>query len=220
VYVTADHGFDENGTSHSNAPFIALATNDKRVMRNGDQVDVAPTVYYGLGMWGGAFEPGLDGYPLQISLPAGVGERRLNILSDGTPPPKPTITSPVAGGNVSGTVIVRFNASDRYLRTVLLLVNNTLEADGPWTWQQLNDTVRVNGFYAWHTIDLPAGSYVVAVLAFDEHGATNGPAKSTVTVNLRTVIPEIPTAFAATLVLVFLSLTVVVAKRKLTSQRT
>ena len=212
VYVTADHGFDENGTSHNYAPFITLATNDKRVMRNGDEVDVAPTIYYGLGMWDNAFEPALDGYPLQISLPAGVGERRLAILADTTQPPKPTITSPVAGVNVFGPAIVTFNASDKNLKTVLLLVNNTFKADGPWIWQQ-NETVRVNGAYSWHTIDLPAGKYVITVLAFDEHGAANGPAMSTVTVNVAT-IPEMPTGLAAFAILIFATFLLVVVKRK------
>ncbi|HJW28658.1 MAG TPA: alkaline phosphatase family protein, partial [Saprospiraceae bacterium] len=217
VYVTADHGFDENGTSHNNAPFVTLASNDKSVMRNGDQVDVAPTVYYGLGMWGSAsFEPALDGYPLQISLPSGVGERRLSILGDNTPPPKPTITSPVAGANVSGTVIVRFNASDRYLKTVLLLVNNSLKSDGPWTWQ-LNGTVA-NGSFSWHTIDLAPGNYVISVLACDEHGATNGLATSAVTVHLGVVIPEFPTVVGAAIILGFLCLVAVVAKKTVRSK--
>lgn len=64
VYVTADHGFDEGGYSHNNAPYVFLATNDKDVARDGDQVDVAPTMYFGLGMWNVTFNPELDGYPL------------------------------------------------------------------------------------------------------------------------------------------------------------
>jgi hypothetical protein len=214
LYVTADHGFDEGGYSHNNAPFISLATNDKRANRNGDQVDVAPTIYYGLGMWGETFDPSLDGYPLQTSLPDGVEERRQNILADSTQPQKPTITSPAAGANIFGTVLIKFNASDKYLNTVLLLINNTLKADGPWTWQQ-NDTVKVNGSYNWDTTNLPAGKYTITILAFDEHGATNSPSTSTVTVNLA-VIPEIPTALAAILILILAASTLIGAKRKLT----
>jgi hypothetical protein len=212
VYLTADHGFDEGGYSHSNAPFISLATNDKRVNRNGDQVDVAPTIYYGLGMWGENFEPSLDGYPLQTSLPDGVEERRQNILADNTQPPKPTIASPAAGADVLGTVVIKFNASDKYLNTVLLLINNTLKADGPWTLHQ-NDTVKVNGSYNWTTTNLPPDKYTITILAFDEHGATNSPSTSTVTVNL-TVIPEIPTALAAILILILSASTLIVARRK------
>ena len=85
-------------------------------------------------------------------------ERRQNILADNTQPQKPTIASPAAGADVFGTVLIKFNASDKYLNTVLLLINNTLKADGPWTWQQ-NDTVKVNGSYYWDTTTLPAGKY-------------------------------------------------------------
>ena len=35
IYLTSDHGFDENGRSHIYAPDIFLATNDKNVKRNG-----------------------------------------------------------------------------------------------------------------------------------------------------------------------------------------
>ena len=181
VYVTADHGFDENRTSHNNAPFISLATNDKRVNRNGDQVDVAPTIYYGLGMWGEAFDPSLDGYPLQVSLPEGVEERRFSVLADATQPPKAKITSPAAGAYILGTVAVKFNASDKYLKTVLLLINNSLRADGPWTWHK-DDLVNVSGSYSWDTANLLPGRYTITILAFDEHGATNSPSTSTVTV--------------------------------------
>ena len=68
IYITADHGFDEGLKGHSNAPYIFLATNDNNVMRNGDEVDVAPTVYYGLGLWNQSFSPALDGVPLQLNL--------------------------------------------------------------------------------------------------------------------------------------------------------
>ena len=189
VYVTADHGFDEDRYSHNYAPFISLATNDKRVTRNGDQVDIAPTINYGLGMWGKTFELPLDGYPLQISLPAGEADRRQSVLADVTPPPKTTISFPANGASVSGTVPVRFNASDKYLSTVLLLINNTLKADGPWAWDR-HDIVEANGSYTWDTTNINTGSYTITALAFDEHGATNGPSTSTITVNV--IVPESP----------------------------
>ncbi|OGF51307.1 MAG: hypothetical protein A2044_01595 [Candidatus Firestonebacteria bacterium GWA2_43_8] len=44
VYVTADHGFDEDSRSHSNAPEIFLATNDKTVTKPGTQADIVPTI--------------------------------------------------------------------------------------------------------------------------------------------------------------------------------
>jgi hypothetical protein len=64
VYVTADHGFDEGKTSHSNAPFVFLATNDKKVMRNGLRQDIAPTILERFGLDTGLLEPLLDGVPL------------------------------------------------------------------------------------------------------------------------------------------------------------
>ncbi|MGE5638026.1 MAG: alkaline phosphatase family protein [Chloroflexota bacterium] len=215
VYVTADHGFDEGGTQHNNAPFVYLASNDKRVNRDGDQVDVAPTVYYGLGIWENNFVPSLDGYPLQISLPIGETERRQSILLDNTQPTKATISTPSNGADISGPITIKFNASDKYLSTVLLLINNNLKADGPWTWQQ-GDMIRVNGSYYWNTTLFASGQYNITVLSFDEHGATNSPSTSRITINLiSTNIPEIPTAFAAILILILLSSTIVYIKRKL-----
>jgi hypothetical protein len=189
VYVTADHGFDEGGYSHNFAPYISLVTNDKRVTRNGDQIDVAPTAYYGLGMWGKTFEPSIDGYPLQISLPAGEEERRQSVLADLTAPPKTTISSPTNGATVSGTVPITFNASDKYLSAVLFLVNNTLKSDGPWTWTYTN-TVQANGLYNFETANLNPGAYSLTLLAFDEHGASNGQSNSTITVKETALQPS------------------------------
>jgi len=64
VYVTIDHGFDEDKTGHSNAPYVFLATNDKKVMRNGLRQDVAPTILERFGMDISKLEPPLDGVPL------------------------------------------------------------------------------------------------------------------------------------------------------------
>jgi hypothetical protein len=189
VYLTADHGFDEGGYAHNNAPYIFLATNDKNVTRNGDEVDVAPTIYYGLGMWGKNFNPALDGYPLQVSLPEGVEQERQSVLADITQPSKASIVSPSNGANLAGNVSITFNASDRYLSAVLLLISNTLKADGPWTWHS-NDIVEVNGSYNWDTTIFSPGSYTITILAFDEHGANNGPSTSTITVNKAS--PESP----------------------------
>ena len=44
IYVTTDHGFDEGRRRHSMAPYIFLATSDKRVKRRGNQRDIAPTI--------------------------------------------------------------------------------------------------------------------------------------------------------------------------------
>lgn len=217
VYLTADHGFDEGSMAHNNAPYIFFATNDQNVNRNGDEVDVAPTVYYGLGMWGESFDPVLDGYPLQLSLPIGVEEERQNKLDDITKPPKASITSPANGANVAGATNIAFNASDKYLSAVLLLISNTLKADSPWTWNRNGDSVQVNGSYVWETTSINPGSYTITVLSFDEHGANNGPSTSTITVNLPAV-PELPIGFVAFLFLILSSSISLIVRGKLRLQ--
>lgn len=75
VYVTADHGFDEGKMGHSYAPYIFLATNDKKVNHNGTREDIAPTILKRFGVDLSKIEPPLDGIPLdqpspQKNLPA------------------------------------------------------------------------------------------------------------------------------------------------------
>ncbi|HUT95381.1 MAG TPA: alkaline phosphatase family protein [Thermoguttaceae bacterium] len=64
VYVTADHGFNEDGTGHSYAPFVFLGTNDPKVKRDGMRQDVAPTILARFGLDPSKNEPALDGEPL------------------------------------------------------------------------------------------------------------------------------------------------------------
>lgn len=64
VYVTADHGFDEGGTNHNNAPYVFLATNAKNITRDGRRQDVAPTILEAFGLDLSTIEPKLDGIPL------------------------------------------------------------------------------------------------------------------------------------------------------------
>ena len=92
IYITADHGFDEGLKTHSNAPYVFLATNDNNVMRNGDEVDVAATIYYGLGLWNQSFNPALDGTPLQLNLTATEEQQRQAILSDTDVIPIPSVS--------------------------------------------------------------------------------------------------------------------------------
>jgi hypothetical protein len=68
VYVTADHGFDENLKGHRAAPHVFLATNDKRVCRGGSRQDVPATIFDALGMDPKAFDPPLDGTSLRKQL--------------------------------------------------------------------------------------------------------------------------------------------------------
>lgn len=64
VYVTADHGFDENGKSHKYAPYVFLGTSDARIKRAGMRQDITPTVLERFGLDLGKFEPKLDGETL------------------------------------------------------------------------------------------------------------------------------------------------------------
>ena len=64
VYVTADHGFNEDGTGHSYAPYVFLGSNDPQVKRTGMRQDVAPTILGRFGLDLSKLEPSLDGEPL------------------------------------------------------------------------------------------------------------------------------------------------------------
>lgn len=64
IYVTADHGFDIGATSHRAAPFVFLATNDKKVIRGGSRADITPTILARLGVDVASIKPPLDGEPL------------------------------------------------------------------------------------------------------------------------------------------------------------
>jgi len=63
-YVTADHGFNEDEKGHSFAPYVFLATNNKKVNRNGRRQDVAPTIMESFGVSLSEFKPALDGVSL------------------------------------------------------------------------------------------------------------------------------------------------------------
>ena len=67
VYVTADHGFDLNMTSHSDAPYVFLATNDPKVRRRGERSDITPTILTRFGLDVSKIEPPLDGHSLTRS---------------------------------------------------------------------------------------------------------------------------------------------------------
>jgi hypothetical protein len=170
IYITADHGFDEGLKTHYFAPYIFLATNDKNVTRNGDEVDVAPTVYYGLGLWNQSFTPSLDGFPLQISLPAGEEEKRQSTLADTAAIPTPNMS--ITEGE-SPHKTVTFSARDNNLAAVLLILDNRLKSNGPWSWTRAGE-VAATGSYTLNTASLSAGLHTVKILAFDDHGAYNG----------------------------------------------
>jgi hypothetical protein len=64
IYVTADHGFDVDKKGHGYAPFVFLATNDKKVTRDGTRADITPTILDRFGLDLGKIEPKLDGETL------------------------------------------------------------------------------------------------------------------------------------------------------------
>ncbi len=64
IYVTADHGFDEGKTSHKDAPYVFLATNDSKVIRRGERADITPTILQEFGLDLRKIKPPLDGKPL------------------------------------------------------------------------------------------------------------------------------------------------------------
>jgi len=64
IYVTTDHGFDEHGKSHSNAPHGWLATNDKCVTRGGIIADIAATILWRFGVDLAKLDPAPVGRPL------------------------------------------------------------------------------------------------------------------------------------------------------------
>ena len=68
IYVTADHGFDVNAKSHTNAPHISLATNDKQVTHGGTQADIPTTILQGFGVDLEKLNPKVIGKPLTAAV--------------------------------------------------------------------------------------------------------------------------------------------------------
>jgi hypothetical protein len=65
-YVTSDHGFNEDEEGHSFAPYVFLATDNKKVNRNGRRQDVAPTIMEAFGLGLSKLKPALDGISLTM----------------------------------------------------------------------------------------------------------------------------------------------------------
>ena len=63
-YITSDHGFNEDKKNHSFAPYVFLATNNKKVNRKGLRQDVAPTIMESFGLPLSQYIPALDGLSL------------------------------------------------------------------------------------------------------------------------------------------------------------
>jgi len=69
IYVVADHGFNEGEKGHGYAPYVFVGTNDRKVNRNGDRLDVTPTVLKRFGVDLSTLQPALDGIPLDQPAP-------------------------------------------------------------------------------------------------------------------------------------------------------
>ncbi len=64
IFVTSDHGMDEGGFEHKDAPEMFLATNSKRPLEDGDRKDITPTILEDYGIDLKSIDPPLDGKPL------------------------------------------------------------------------------------------------------------------------------------------------------------
>lgn len=64
VYVTTDHGWDEDFKDHNNAPRSWLITNDKEIKREGNIADIAVTILERFGVNWQSLTPPLFGKPL------------------------------------------------------------------------------------------------------------------------------------------------------------
>lgn len=70
VYVVVDHGFNEDGTGHSYAPYVFVGTNDTTFVRKeGDRADIGAHVLKRFGMDLTTIEPALDGIPYDEPAP-------------------------------------------------------------------------------------------------------------------------------------------------------
>ncbi len=224
IYITADHGYDEGAFVHHNAPYVFLATNDKDVLRNGDEVDVAATVYYGLGLWNYSLSPPLDGFPLQVSLPSSEEAHRQATLADSD-----NLLTPMANISDNGPdqKILTFGVSDDNLAAIFITLDNRLQAIGPWNWTESAGVTTADGSYAIDTTNLAAGSHNVKVLAFDEHAANNGGPENdplhgggTSMTSLDFVVsssppdvPEFPTSLAYLILFVLVSCSLLTLKK-------
>lgn len=93
IYVTADHSFNVGEKNHRYAPYVFLATNDKKVIREGTRADIAPTILDRFGLDLSKFQPALDGESLlrpavkpvekaPHSKPPGAGARKKKKAAD------------------------------------------------------------------------------------------------------------------------------------------
>ncbi len=66
IFITSDHGMDKGGLDHYNAPYMFLATNSKRKLKDGDRKDITPTILDEYAIDLSSISPHLDGKSLFI----------------------------------------------------------------------------------------------------------------------------------------------------------
>ena len=167
IYIMTDHGFNENEQHHRSDPKIWMATNDLRLKVNEnetrcDMIDVAPTIYYSLGINKTIFTPSLEGYPLQETLP-NEADTRTSLLYDETAPKIQFDSRASARG------VVKFSISDENeVIGYLLLNNNILEVYKNEKEDDVFHAGVVSGKYKLNKLKLDPGIYLFRVIAFDE----------------------------------------------------
>jgi len=142
IYLVVDHGFDEGNTSHSNAPYIFLATNDPLMPFYNDtwQWDVAPTALRRAGLDISQISPPLTGTPL-------------------VPPHAPIKPQVEIGETMDIDVIAKNHVDTNQTFSVTLRYDETVI--GVQTVTDLPPGVRVNLRFTWNTTGVPPGNYTI-----------------------------------------------------------
>jgi hypothetical protein len=179
IYITTDHGFVENTRHHRTDADIWMITNDLRLGVNSNEslcnmIDIAPTIYYSLGIDHNTFNPSLKGFPLQEQLPIEADKR--NLLLNDTDPPAIILENDKIIKYKTGTDInIRFNVSDINLDICYLLVNDKLLK----TYTNFNVTKYNDSFIRHLKINytfepsLDIADYRFNIISFDERENMN-----------------------------------------------
>jgi len=172
IYVMTDHGFKEGKRTHNHEPDIWMVTNDLRLKVNEnnkrcDMIDMAPTIYYALGINKTTYTPKLEGYPLQEELPKET-DSRVALKKDKTPPTitfHPSINSTTITNKE--TFEIKFNISDENEVTGYLLLNKSLIN----IYRNKNEYEIIGNslmcVYKIDQLNLSIGKYIITVMAFD-----------------------------------------------------
>ncbi len=174
VYVTTDHGFNENEMRHRSDPDIWIASNDLSLRVNtndtrGNMIDITPTIFYALGIDYTKYRPPLEGYPLQESLPE-EASLRIIVMNDTASP----IIAWKYGFNrieikEGEKVHLRFNVSDSNLRNSYLLHDDVLvEVFYPEDEYDINGTISREIDYMFDSSTTDKKYHEIELITFDE----------------------------------------------------